>query len=138
MARPVIPKDIDVLAVFVDEMEEHGANRNLVRLTIDANFAEKLSAKLKTEVALETAHKLADRCLANEWLEHTSIGSDQYGVLKLTATGFGVVCSKQKSDAQKKSRTRLKKLSDMIEDHKGLAVAIGVLVALAGVAIKFL
>lgn len=136
MTRPYSPTEFDVLAIFVDEMESAGLSRKLIRLSVDDAFAGRLSAKLRLSSSLEPLQKLTDRCLANEWLEHTSIGCGQYGFLAITATGLGVVRSKQKSEEVKRSRSNLKKLSDVIEDHKGLFIALGALLALATVALK--
>src|SRR5258708_34345996 len=125
MGRAITPKEIDVLTMFVDEMEAQGASRKRIRLTVDANFAERLGQKLNVPVTLELVQKLTDQCLANEWLE----GGGKYGMLMITTTGFGVVRSKQKSEELKRSRSGLKRLSDIIEDHKGLFIALGALSA---------
>ena len=136
MIRPCSPTEFDVLAIFVDEMESEGLSRKLIRLSVDDAFVGRLSAKLGVSTSLEPLQKLTDRCLANEWLEHTSMGCGQYGFLAITTTGLGVVRSKQKSEEVKRSRSNLKKLSDVIEDHKGLFIALGALLALATVALK--
>lgn len=136
MARPNSPTEIDVLAIFVDEMDLQGMSRKLIRLSVDDAFIGRLNAKLRVTSSLEQIKKLADRCLANEWLEHTSMGTGQYGFLAITTTGLGVVRSKQKSEELKRSRSNLKKVSDVIEDHKGLFIALGALLALATVALK--
>ncbi|HCC55321.1 MAG TPA: hypothetical protein DEQ20_10445 [Desulfobulbaceae bacterium] len=136
MTRPGSPTEFDVLAIFVDEMELQGVSRKLIRLSIDEAFVGRLNAKLGVSTSIEPLQKLTDRCLANEWLEHTILGAGKYGVLSITATGLGVVRSKQKSEEVKRSRSNLKKVSDAIEDHKGLFIATGALLALAGVSLK--
>ncbi|MBV5326988.1 MAG: hypothetical protein JZU65_05025 [Chlorobium sp.] len=136
MTRPFLPTEFDFLAIFVDEMESEGLGRKLIRLSVDDAFAGPLSAKLGLSTSLEPLQKLADRCLANEWLEHTVLGCGQYGFLAITATGLGVVRSRQKSEEVKRSRSNLKKVSDAIEDHKGLFIALGALLALVTVALK--
>lgn len=130
------PTEIDVLSIFVDKMESEGASRKLIRLSVDDAFVEHLNDKLGVATSLEPIQKLTDRCLANEWLEHTILGSGKYGFLAITAMGLGVVRSKQKSEEMKQSRSNLKKLSDAIEDHKGLFIVLGALLALATVALK--
>jgi hypothetical protein len=127
------PKETDVLAMFVDEMEALGRNRQLVDLTVNAEFAARLGAKLKAPVELDFVQKLIDRCLANEWLEHTALGAGKYGMLRITTTGLGVVRSKQRSEELKSSRSAIKQLSDVIEEHKGLFIAIGAIAAIAAV-----
>jgi hypothetical protein len=136
MTRPNSPTELDVLAIFVDEMELKGVSRKLIRLSIDQTFVERLNDKQGVSTSLGQIQKLTDRCLANEWLEHTSLGGGKYGLLAITATGLGVVRSKQKSEEAKRSRSSLKKMSDTIEDHKGLFIALGALVAIATIALK--
>jgi hypothetical protein len=131
------PVEFDLLNIFVMEMERQGASRNLIRLDVDDAIAKQIGASLGKEVPLERIQRLADKCLAHEWLEHTSIGNGQYGFLSLTTTGVGVVRSRQRKDDLFANRSHLKRASDYIEDHKGLFVALSFLIALAGVLITF-
>ncbi len=68
---------------------------------------------------------------------------DRYGVqpsideLK-QIEGMGVATSKRKSEELRKNRPLPKKVSDYIEDHKGLFVLLGSCIALAGLIISFL
>jgi hypothetical protein len=132
-----IANEYDLLQMFVMEMERQGVKRNLIHLDVDDSLAAKISMKLKDEVSPEQAHRLADKCLANEWLEHVYIGAGQYGALTLTASGFGVVRSLQRKQEILANRSRMKKVSDFIEDHKGLFVVITVLITFAGVVTRY-
>jgi len=58
--------------------------------------------------------------------------------LNITPKGLGVARSKQKSDELKASRSFLKKVSDYIEDHKGLFIALASLFGLVTLTIKIL
>lgn len=127
--------EIDLLELYVDEMEREGANKNLVRISIDGALVEVFCAKHGTDITLEQLQKMADKCLANEWLEYRVLAG-QYGMLGLTTAGFGVVRSRQRKQEALAKRTTLKKMSDYIEDHKGLFVAIGIAIALAGVLVS--
>lgn len=128
--------EFDLLRLYVEVMEREGCNRKLVRIDIDESIVTSLAAAgFSTTVA--QAQQLADRCLANEWLEHTAMGG-KYMNLALTASGFGVVRSQQLRKQQLQNRTWLKRVSDYIEDHKGLFIALGAAIALAGVLVKFL
>lgn len=127
--------EVDLLEMYVDEMEVQGANRNLIRLSVDEAMVEAVRKKLQTDVDLESLQKLADKCLANQWLEHRVMGG-KYGHLGLTTAGFGVVRSRQRKLEALANRTALKRASDYIEEHKGLFVAIGVAIALAGVLVR--
>ena len=135
MAKEKEITEFDILELYVKEMESQGANRNLVQISIDESMASKLHDKLGIEITLENLQRLADICLANEWLEHRVLAG-KYGELGLTATGQGVVKSRQRKAELLANRSVLKKISDYIEDHKGLFVALGAAVAVAGLLLK--
>ena len=125
-----------LLEVLVDEMEARGLNKNLVRLNLDDSFAEKISEKMGSPVAMDVIRKRVDRCLANEWLEHKEIGGGRYSGLGLTTTGIGLVRSRQRKEALLAERSFLKRSSDYIEGHKGLFVALAIAIALAGLLVR--
>lgn len=126
----------DILRVFVEEMETRGESRKLVRLDVNDSMVEKINSAKGTNIGLEQLRKLADKCLANEWLEHTVMGLGKYGHLSLTTTGLGVVRSRQRKEEVLAKRTWWKKASDYIEDHKGLFLALGAAIAVAGLLLK--
>ncbi|MDZ7761727.1 MAG: hypothetical protein U5L00_15900 [Desulfovermiculus sp.] len=126
----------DILSVFVEEMERRGENRKLVRLDIDESMLQRINHSKGSNIDLEQLQKYADRCLANEWLEHTVMGGGKYGHLSITTTGLGVVRSRQRKAEVLSNRTLFKKFSDYIEDHKGFFILIGSAVAIAGLLIK--
>ena len=127
--------EYDLLEVFVDEMESRGENRSLIRFSIDDAMVVLISKKHGGNFTLDQLHRLADRCLANEWLEHR-VMAGKYEALGLTTTGFGFVRSKQRKKENLANRSIFKKASDFIEDHKGLMVALGVGIALTGLLLK--
>ena len=128
----------DILRIFVEEMEMRGENRKLVRLDVNDSMLEKINSAKGTDIGLDQLCKLADRCLANEWLEHTVMGVGKYGHLSLTTTGLGVIRSRQRKEEALAKRTWWKKASDYIEDHKGLFLVLGAAIAVAGLLLKLL
>jgi len=86
--------EIDVLDVFYDELRAEGHTRETLFLSIDEGFALKIEDKLNLEVELPAIWKLADICLANEWLERTTIDPD-YRYLSLTDAGLKVAIAHQ-------------------------------------------
>lgn len=135
MAKTKKATEFDLLEIFVTEMEQRGQKRNLIRFDIDEKMAVAVSDKIGIPVTLEEIQKLADRCLANEWLEY-SMMAGKYGQLGLSAAGFGVVRSRQRKQEMLTNRSATKKFSDYIEDHKGLFVALGVAIALGGLLLR--
>lgn len=126
----------DILMVFVGVMEARGENRKLVRLDVDIGMLERINRAKGSNIDLEQLHRIADRCLANEWLEHTTISAGKYGDLSLTTTGLGIVRSRQRKEEANTNRSWLKKLSDYIENHKGFFMLLGAVVAISGLLLK--
>ena len=128
----------DILRVFVEEMEMRGQSRKLVRLDIDESMVKNINKAKGTNIGLDQLYKFGDKCLANEWLEHTVMGAGKYGHLSLTTTGLGIVRSRQRKEKVLATRTWWKKASDYIEDHKGLFLALGAAIAIAGLLLNLI
>ncbi|MGQ3890039.1 hypothetical protein ACQUW5_13540 [Legionella sp. CNM-1927-20] len=86
--------EIDILRLFYDEMTVRGETRDNVFLSINETAADILSEKLGYPVSLEEAQRATDTCIANEWLERTTIDPG-YNFLSLTAAGLQVVLANQ-------------------------------------------
>ncbi|KTD49392.1 hypothetical protein Lrub_0491 [Legionella rubrilucens] len=82
--------ELDILKLFYDEIKARGVTRNDVFLNIDEAAAATLSEKLKQPVSLEEAQRLTDVCIANEWLERTTIDPG-YNFLSLSEAGLQIV-----------------------------------------------
>lgn len=82
--------ELDILKLFYHEMRARSVTREEVFISIDNKTAEVLSEKLGKPVSLETAHKVTDVCIANEWLERTT-ADPHYNFLSLTEAGLQVV-----------------------------------------------
>jgi len=132
MAEHVLLNDI------IDRMEENGQTYKTVILDIDDKFLDQVNLKNKDIYTLQQLEKAADKCLAHEWLEKINSGRVKYAGLRITPKGMGVARSKKRADELKSKRSRLKKTSDYIEDHKGLSIVVGILLALATLSLKFL
>lgn len=137
MSKPKHFNEYDFLDLFFQEMLATGQAENLVRLSVNARMVEEIYEKSTISITEKHLQTIADICLANSWVEHTSLGVGQYGDLKLTSTGFGVVKSKQRQMELLNNRSVLKKISDYIEDHKGLFILLGIIIALASLLTKY-
>lgn len=82
--------ELDILKLFYDEIKARGVTRNDVFLNIDESAAVNLSEKLKQPVSLDEAQRLTDACIANEWLERTTIDPG-YNFLSLSEAGLQIV-----------------------------------------------
>lgn len=126
-----------ILDNVIDCMEENGTTYKLVHVTIDEELLNEINGSSKEQFNLEQLQKAADKCLAHEWLKHTFLG-DKYHHLQIIPKGIGAARSKKRAQELKASRGLLKKLSDYIEDHNGLFVVLGSLLALATFALKIM
>ena len=82
--------EIDILRLFYDEMVAQGVTREQVFLSIEEEAAAILSQRLKKPVSVDDAQKLADICIANEWLERTT-ADPNYKYLSLSENGLQIV-----------------------------------------------
>jgi hypothetical protein len=85
-------REIDILHLFYDEMRKIGASRRQVYLNMDWSAAERLSAKYGVPISVEAVQRLTDICLANEWLQRTTIDPG-YNFLSLTEAGLQILLS---------------------------------------------
>ncbi len=127
--------EYDLLDFYYQRMLDEGSGRNLVRFSIDNQLVEIIYEKTDHSLSESELQKLADVCLANNWLEHTSMAG-KYGNLCLSTTGLGIATAKRRQKEIESNKSFLKKTSEYIEDHKGLFLLLGALVAIVGVVIK--
>jgi hypothetical protein len=86
--------EMDILDLFYDELRAEGKTRQTLFISLDETAAAKLSEKLGVVVQLEVLHKLADICIANEWLERTT-ADQEYRYLSLTESGLNMAVTYQ-------------------------------------------
>ena len=131
-----VVSEFKILNHVIDYMEATGSTYKLVTLSVDQELVDQINEQNKTSYTLTELEKATDKCLAHEWLEHATMGGGKYGSLRITPKVVGAARSKRKSEEQKASRGPLKKASDYVEDHKGLFVVLGFLLALATLSLK--
>lgn len=127
-----------LLIHILEFCEENGNTYKNVHFDINHELVEELYDRYGIQPSVDELKAIADRCYAREWIEKMYIGSGRHNGLKLTAKGIGVAISKRKSDEIRKSRSFFKRTSDYIEDHKGIFVLLGSLIALIGLVVTIL
>ncbi len=88
--------ELDVLKIFYDEIVLRGVTRDEVFLTLEEEAAELLAKKLGKPVLLTQLQRVADICIANEWLERTT-ADPNYKYLSLTEAGLQIFLAAQYS-----------------------------------------
>lgn len=128
----------EFLNMFYDGMEREGLNSRQYRRNIDDSFVDELNKKEGLRLSLSECRKLADICLANEWIDHTVLGAGEYIELRLTTQGVGVVKSKRRQNETLAKRSLLKKASDYINDHSGILSLISAIVSISSLIIAII
>ena len=82
--------EMDILQLFYDEIVIQGTTRDQIFLSLEEDAAIALSQKLKAPIDMEGMQRLADVCVANEWLERTT-ADPNYKYLSLTEAGLQMV-----------------------------------------------
>ncbi|KTC66144.1 Uncharacterised protein (plasmid) [Legionella adelaidensis] len=82
--------EINLLEIFYASMLALGEKRENVFLSIDEDFLTRAKNLYGSNVTFEHLEKLADICIANEWLERTT-ADPYYNYLSLTEAGLQVV-----------------------------------------------
>ncbi|WP_444935333.1 hypothetical protein ACJJIW_12430 [Microbulbifer sp. JMSA004] len=130
--------EYNLLIHILECCEESGNRHDRVRFDVGHELVEELHNRYRLRPSIDELKKIVDRCYSREWLEHAYLGSGRYNGLKLTTKGMGVATSKRKSEELRKNRPLLKTISDYIEDHKGLFLLLGSVVAITGLIISIL
>ena len=127
--------EFKILNHVIDFMESKGSTYKGVKLSIDQKLVDEINTNNQSDYTLEELKKATDKCLAHEWIKNTTL-NNKYDFLSITPKGIGAARSKQKTDQLKLSRNSLKRVSDYIDDHKGLFVVLGFLLAIATFGLK--
>ncbi len=86
--------EFDVLKIFYDEMVLRSVTRDEVFLTLEEEAASLLAGKLGKAVSVAEIQRLADVCIANEWLERTT-ADVHYKYLSLTENGLQMLLAQK-------------------------------------------
>ncbi len=86
--------EVDLLNYFYDELKIQKKTRDTLFITLDQSVASKLTQKLGSEVSVDELYYYADICIANEWLERTTIDPG-YRYLSMTSVGLQIAIAYQ-------------------------------------------
>jgi len=117
-----------ILNYFVDEMESHGLKSTLIRISFDDEALRAIENKYKITLNADNKSIILKKLISHEYIKYTYMNAEEFGGMQITSKGVGVVNSLRAKEEQRRNRKMLKKISDAIEDHKGLATFIGLLI----------
>ncbi|MEZ9541948.1 hypothetical protein AB4209_08255 [Vibrio sp. 10N.286.48.C11] len=130
-----------LLNSVLNYMQKHGHSHKYVHLSIDENLIKDIHFESGGKFTIEELQKGANICLANDWLQHSYLGTGKYEQLSITQRGLGIARSNQMKlvaeEAESKviltELSRSRRLSNWVQEHSGLFVLVGILISLAGV-----
>lgn len=117
-----------ILKYFVDEMEFHGVKATLIRISFDDETLQAIENKYHVTLNSENKASILKKLISHEYIQYTYMNAEEFGGMQITSKGLGIVNSIRAKEEQRQNRKTLKKLSDAIEDHKGLATFIGLVI----------
>lgn len=125
------------LEYFVDTMEKQGLTLKAIHISFMQEELKKINEKYSMHISIDQMETNLNKLLTHEYLKHAFISGDKFSCLQLTLKGLGVVNSLKKKEQLNINKGRLKRISDYVEDHKGLFLVFGFLIALATLVLKF-
>ncbi|MCG3676149.1 hypothetical protein [Aliarcobacter butzleri] len=125
------------LEYFVDNMESKGLTIKTVHISFSEEELKEINEKYKTKITLEKMREVLNKLLSHEYLKRAYLNGDNFSGLELTLKGLGVVNSLRSKEETKKKRKLLKKISDYVEDHKGIFLVLGFLITVITLFLKF-
>jgi hypothetical protein len=110
-----------------ERMRHSGRNMNVFRVSFEANSYEDWKSRFP-DVTLEDIHRAVKICLANGWLESTTLGSG-YNNLKPSTTGIGIAKSRFISRSAK--NTHLRRVIAWCNNNQGVLAFVGLAITIA-------
>lgn len=117
-----------ILNYFVDKMELEGVKYNLVWIDFDENTLNEINTVYKIDIKMDDREKLLNKLISHEFVQYSYFGGEEFSGIQITQKGMAIVSSLRAKEEQRRNRKMVKKISDAIEDHKGLATFIGLLI----------
>ncbi|MCL9682740.1 hypothetical protein [Legionella maioricensis] len=123
-----------LLNFLVSEMEKKGLVITNYTFALDNEFVRACNEFCGTSSKIDKYREILQQCITHEYIRNKTVSP--LTCLAITQKGVGIVSSNRRSKEIDDSKTCLKKLSDIVLEHHGLFIAIGVILALITLFIK--
>ena len=125
-----------ILSYFVEKMECKGYTRQTVLVSFTDEVIDEINIKYSTPISEETIDMYINKLVASEHLTHRCLSGCKNSNMQVTSKGVAVITSLRVKEEQLKNRTLLKKVSDFIDEHKGVLTLTAILLALASFVLR--
>lgn len=109
-----------LLNFLVSKMEEKGLVITNFTFSLDKEFVDECNKFCDTNSDMDKYHEILKHCITHEYIRNMT--ADPFGCIAITQKGVGIVASNRRVKQNKDCRTNLKKLSDFVEEHKGISI----------------
>lgn len=127
-----------ILSYFIDSMESRGESYNTVIISFDEVVIKEIEKKYSVSFSDESKKTTFNKLISHEYITYAFSCGEEYSGLKITLKGLSAINSIRLKREQLEKRSILKKLSDGIENHKGLATFIGTMLAILTIIFKYM
>lgn len=124
------------LEYFVYTMESQGLTSKQALISFSEEKLQEINKKYKTDISVEKMEIILNKLISREYIKRNYLGGGFLG-LEITSKGVGIIISLRSKEESKKKRKFFKKISDYIEDHKGIFALVGILIAAIGLYFKY-
>jgi len=133
----MIKEEQAILSYFIEAMEENGVKYTLINVDFDDTTLSTIQEKYHVTIDSSNKSNILNKLLSHEYIQYSYFGGQEYSGIQITPKGVGVINSIKAKEEQLKNRSFLKKLSDDIESHKGLATFVGIMIAIITLILKY-
>jgi len=127
-----------ILSYFIDSMESRGESYNTVIISFDEAVINEIKEKHSISFSDESKKNIFNKLLSHEYIAYAFFGGEEYSGIKITLKGLSAINSIRLKREQLEKRSILKKLSDGIENHKGLATFVGIMLTILTIIVKYM
>lgn len=129
--------DTRILSYFIEAMEENGVKHHLISVDFDDATLSSIQEKYHVTIDSNNKSSVLNKLLSHEYIQYSYFGGQEYFGIQITSKGVGVINSIKAKEEQLEKRSFFKKISDGIENHKGLATFVGAMIAIITLILKF-
>ncbi|MDR9827317.1 hypothetical protein RCJ22_17065 [Vibrio sp. FNV 38] len=115
-------------------MNSNGLKIFEVTQTINESLAKDIKSQTGLTFSVKELEGGADICIAQGWLNQSTSGANKYYRMRFTDSGLRVANVQAEKAERHKSLSNLDKLSEWVENKKGIATLTSVLISLLALA----
>ncbi len=118
-----------ILSYFTYKSEDTGKRLDHTIIDFDDATLSTIQEKYNVSIDVNNRSSVLNNLLSHKYIQHSCLDV-KYFNMQITLKGIDAINSIKEKEEELKNRSFLKKLSDGIESHKGLATFTGIIIAI--------